>query len=144
MRHAVPILFYVGLLFLGAPLQAQDFTWLERRNARHFVDALEHTLSGIRVSNEGGPGALSEEDRRTILGHWREALESGGKVRNEVLQKIHPQLPRAFRDLWQRGLSLSVRNLEVGDLQAEIVGSRLMDRWGAWYTRHRDQLRVPR
>ena len=143
-RVCFAVLMGIATALLPHPGQAQEWSRAERRNVSHFVEALNFTLEGIRVSNSGGPGVLSARDRSRILKSWQKALAEGTEVTDVVLRKIHPDLPRHFRGEWQRGLTLQVRNLELGDTQAEIVGSRLGDDWGTWYMRNQAALRLPK
>ena len=49
-----------------------------------------------------------------------------------------------FRQNYQRGLELRLRNLEYGDVQAELEGSRLLDDWVDWVNQRGREARFPR
>ena len=64
-------------------------------------------------------------------------------VRDDVLEKALPGLSRAYRQWYERSLELRIHNLEVGDVVAEVEGSRLHDQWVDWITPRQRQIRVP-
>ncbi len=122
-------------------------TWseAEKENAGHFVQALNHSLQAIRISNAGDPfGVITEAEVSEIIRLNRAALHEAALVRDDVLDKTHPELRRHFREEWQRGVELVTRNLEEGNWSAEVRGAALLNRWADWYLANRAGIRVPK
>ena len=116
----------------------------EKENAGHFVQALSHSLQAIRISNASGSGVITDAELREIIRLNKAALHEAALVRDDVLDKIHPELRRYFKEDWQRGVELVTRNLEVGDLSLEVRGQALLDRWADWYSANRAGIQIPR
>ena len=65
-------------------------------------------------------------------------------VRDDVLEKATEGLSVTYRQLYQRSLELQIRNLEVGDNNAALEGSRLHDQWVDWIAPRQKRFRVPK
>jgi hypothetical protein len=65
-------------------------------------------------------------------------------VTDDVLEKAMAGLSVPYRQLYQRSLELQIRNLEAGDIDAEIEGSRLHDQWVDWIAPRQKRFRVPK
>ena len=117
----------------------------ERDNARHVVRALESAQAAVRISNKGTPyTTLSQGDLVEIRAYKKAALEDAKRVQDHVLDKIHPEIRTHFRDEFQRGLELQLRNLTSGDVASEVRGSALVNRWADWFNSNRSQIKIPK
>ncbi len=136
---------YLTLLCLS-PLACGTEAWSqgEKENAGHFVQALSHSLQAIRISNAAGAGVIPEAELSEIIRLNRAALHEAALVRDDVLDKMYPDLRRHFREAWQPGVELVTRNLEEGDFSLEVRGQALLDRWADWYTANRAGIRIPK
>ena len=87
MRTLAPIL--VALATAGAAACAAEPQWTadELENASHFLAAGDADIAAVGVSNSGGPGALSESERRQIVAYKRQALDHARAVRDDVLEQ---------------------------------------------------------
>ena len=113
-------------------------------NASHFFAAAEADIVATRVSTSNRAGPMTEADRKQILAHKRQALEQARAVRDEILEKALTGLSGPFREKFQRSLELQIANLQSGDLDAELEGSRLHDEWVEFINSQRDRIRIPR
>jgi hypothetical protein len=146
MKLKISIVFNMLILTSLLVVCGTKSSWsqAEKQNAQHFINTLNTALEAIRISNQGGPGLMSEVDRRRILNYYKEALKEAKLVQNNVLIKIHPELKNHFRNELQRGIELRIVNFEQGDVSAELEGSRLMDAWADWYIENQNEMRIPK
>lgn len=98
------------------------------------------------MRNAGEP--FSNIDDLTLIQLKRlrqEALSEAKQVDDAVLAKAHPDLPEKWRNFYQRSLELRIKNLDSGgNINAEILGSELHDRWVDWYRAHKGEIKIPR
>ena len=126
-----PSIYYLAVvLSLLSCSERTAWTAEEKTNAIHFMQAAESDLVATQILNKGL--ALAAADYSTILAHRHQALKHAQLVRDDVLEKALPGMSSIFRAKFQRSLELQIRNLEVGDAQAEVSGSRLHDEWVDW------------
>lgn len=76
--------------------------------------------------------------------HGDAVVEMIQQVRDDVLEKALPGLSVPYRLLFQRSLELQVRNLERGDIGAEMTGSALHDEWVDWIAAPGREVRIPK
>jgi hypothetical protein len=73
----------------------------------------------------------------------RSAYDHAAAAHDEVLDKIHPDLKRHWKEEFIEGLRLRISNWEKADMRAEIEGSALLDKFGDWYTTNKQNIRIP-
>ena len=76
--------------------------------------------------------------------HYQTARQYAETVTDEVLDKVHSEIRAHWRSEFQEGIRLRLINLRHGDLEAEIKGSALLDRFGDWWNANKKDLRVPK
>lgn len=117
-------------------------------NSQHFLKADEARRKAIAISNSWESGSMSDpkqleksEEMRSLLSI---ALGHCEKIKDEVLDKIHPELKNHFRNELQKGLKLhlSYQNRETDDIAAEILGVSLMNQWIDWRNAHIKEIRI--
>ena len=86
----------------------------------------------------------SGEDMRPILDKLRAALKQAVAARDDVLDKIHPNLKSHWKEEFVEGLRLRVSNLESGNYQAELKGDALLDKYGDWLATNKIRIPIPR
>ena len=62
--------------------------------------------------------------------HSEKVLKYAGTVTDEVLDKVHPEIQEHWRCEREEGIRLRLVNFQEGNVQAEIRGSELLDRFG--------------
>lgn len=87
---------------------------------------------------------MPDAERKEFVRLMRVALFEAKLLRDEVLAKANEELPKQFRNLYQQSLELRLRNLELGDMTAEIKGSALHDQWVEWFNANRSAIRIPK
>ena len=117
----------------------------DKENIRHFFASQMADLDAVRLSNAGASySIMSEAERNEFVRLVRVALSEAKLLRDEVLAKANRDLPKQFRTLYQQSLELRLRNLELGDITAEIKGSALHDQWVEWFNANKSVIRVPK
>ena len=121
-----------------------DWTAEEIGNAEHVWEALGADQRAAEIENLGEAGPDDAGEAQAALEHRERALREARSVRDDVLAKAHPDLPLHFRNEFQRSMELFVKaaRLRESDLEAEAI--RLRKRFGEWYRRHGEEIRVPR
>lgn len=115
----------------------------DKENIRHFFASQMADLDAVRLSNAGASySIMSEAERNEFVRLVRVALSEAKLLRDEVLAKANRDLPKQFRTLYQQSLELRLRNLELGDITAEIKGSALHDQWVGWFNANKSVIRV--
>ena len=117
----------------------------DKENIRHFFASQMADLDAVRLSNAGASySIMSEAERNEFVRLVRVALSEAKLLRDEVLAKANRDLPKQFRTLYHQSLELRLRNLELGDITAEIKGSALHDQWVEWFNANKSVIRVPK
>ena len=78
------------------------------------------------------------------LSLYHRALAEARLVRDDVLDKIHPELKNSYRLYFQKGAELRISAWTNGKTYDEIQGSALMDSWGDWFEKNRSNIKIPR
>jgi hypothetical protein len=117
----------------------------DKENIRHCLASQKADLEAVQLSNSGIPySSMSEAELIEFVRLMRVALSEAKLLRDEVLAKANRDLPKPFRTLFQQSLELRLKNLELGDITAEIKGSALHDQWVEWFNANRSAIRVPK
>lgn len=123
-------------------------SWLQEEiiNSRYIVKALDERQKAVKISNHGPPGIMNESEFNQMRFHLQEALKYSELVRDDILDKIHPELKMHFRNEFQEGLKLQLIYLNKinNDLYYEIKGSTLQNSWTDWYNCHRKEIKIRR
>jgi hypothetical protein len=82
-------------------------------------------------------------DLTQIASTIRRALTEAELVPNQVLDKIHPDMRRHFREEYQAGLQKMLKGLEIRDSQALQDGGKLCDSFNLWVAGKKDHMTTP-
>ena len=74
--------------------------------------------------------------------HYQNALQYAEIVTDEVLDKVHPKIRGRWRGEMEEGIRLRLINFHEGDVQAEIKGSALLDRFGDWWNTNKPDIKI--
>jgi len=132
------------LLLLLACAPDRDWTAEEIGNAEHLFSALAADRRAAEIENLGEAGVENAKQAEAALEHRERALRQARAVRDEVLAKAHPDLTLHFRQEFQRSMELFVQAAHEREREFEIEAVRLRTRFGRWYRRHGQEVRVPR
>lgn len=150
MRHGntsimvivVPIIFVILAGFAEA---GPCWTDEDKQNIHHFFASQRADKAAMAVSNRGSSvSPVSANDTVEILRLLQEALHHALLLRDEVLAKAHPELPKKFRDLYQSSLELMIRAFQYRDNSASFRSSQLHDQWVDWFNANKRKIKIPR
>jgi hypothetical protein len=124
----------------------QDWSVEDRENSEHLFLSIHADLESIRLSNERTFPQLTQNVQQEILQLKKNALQEARLVKDNVLNKVHPELRENFRKLYEKGLELRLLNLEQGggNPDAENQGLVLHDKWADWFNANRDRINIPK
>jgi hypothetical protein len=131
---------FAGALSCGSP---DAWTAEEIANAEHMIASLQADRRAAEIENLDEPGPENAKDAAAALEYRERALREARQVRDEVLARVHPELPAHFRDEHQRSLELFIEAHSSGDGALERDALRLRERFGSWYVAHQRELRIP-
>ena len=137
----------LGLLSVVVACGDRVSSWTpeDKENIGHFFASQKADLAAVRLSNSGAPfSMMSEAERDEIVRLKRLALSEAKLLKDELLAKANGNLPQQFRALYQQSLELQLRNLEVGDIDAELKGSALHDQWVEWFNANKRAIKIPK
>ena len=117
----------------------------EKQNARFVLDAWDAVNDEAKISNKSN-SILRKEDVAAMAEKLRSAMESAQRVEDPVLDKINSGLRVRWKGQFIEGLRLRLKNLESedGDVQAELLGSSMLDRFSDWMMANRRNIKIPK
>jgi len=129
---------------MGVASCGQNWAQEEKENAAHFLKSLDLVIDAHSTSNKGDPGIMSKQDFERMLSLYQRALSESTLVRDDVLDKAHPELKSNYRMYFQKGIELRISAWTNRKTYDEIQGSALMDSWGDWFEKNRRNIKIPR
>lgn len=139
-----PGLATLAVLALLPGIAGAQTTWSaeERENLGHLFASQRANQRVADIVSTGGrevaPEAVGE-----IVALNTEALSEARLVRDDVLKKLHPALPLAFRQLYVRSLELFVESFEEESDTKSSRSATLHAEWVAWWEENRKWFRPP-
>jgi hypothetical protein len=85
------------LIVVSVAFCVQQWTQEEKENAEHFLKSLSLVIEAHSNSNKGGPGVMSTQDFGKNISLYQRAFDEENLVRDDVLDKIHPELKNNYR-----------------------------------------------
>ena len=76
----------------------------------------------------------------TALEMMKKSIEESQKVNDQILDKLHPDLSRHYREEFCEGLRLYINFLEEGGVPVEEKSKLLSDKWGRWFVNKFDSM----
>lgn len=133
-----------ALMVVSVASCVQQWTQEEKENAEHFLKSLSLVIEDASYSNKKGPGIVSTQDFAKHISSLQRAFDEANLVRDDVLDKIHPELKNNYRMYFQKGAELIINAWTNGKNYDEKQGLALMDSWGDWYEKNRSNIKIPR
>lgn len=101
--------------------------------------AAEEILRNRRESGQ----QITDEDIQSIIAKINHAVSEASMVSEQALRKIHPMLPKQFREKYQAGLSLIARGLANGEKEETARGAELYGEFKSWGMKHAAEFVYP-
>src|SRR5882672_11197441 len=99
---------FITLMIAPVASCGQQWTPEEKGNAQHFLNSLNLVIEAHSTSNKGVPGVIPRQEFERIFSSYQRALSEAKLVRDDVLEKIHPELKNNYRMYFQKGAELRV------------------------------------
>lgn len=88
-------------------------------------------------------GAINEDQAGELRAYYERALALAAPVSDRVLTRIHPELPKVWRENFLRSATQYVDATRVFDRDAAREASLIQDDWFRWYAMHKAELNLP-
>lgn len=88
--------------------------------------------------------SVTTTDATRVRALLKEALDESSLVREDVLAKVHPGLPKPYREKYLAALTRMVQ-LSTGraDAREYAIPERLLKEWQRWADEHKEEMRFP-
>ena len=130
-------------LTLACGSAAPEWSAEEIGNAEYVYSALHSDARAAEIENLGDAGFDDAQEEEASLEHRQQALQDARRVRDEILERLHPALRPHFRDEFQRSQALFLQARRDGDAALETEAIRLRNAWGDWWVRHDHEVAIP-
>jgi hypothetical protein len=115
----------------------------ERDNLQHFVESIRLINEAHEIANSA-PTTVTMADFTKIVALYQQALAQARLVDDSVLAKASPELPNAYRRYFQKGIELCVSSWTKQQPFEDFQGDALLDKWGDWLDKNKDDIDIPR
>jgi hypothetical protein len=132
------------LLALACGASEHDWSAEEIGNAEYVFTALHADRRASQIENLGEAGFDDRKEEEASLEFREKALQSARSVRDEVLDKLHPELRGHFRTEFERSQALFLEARREGRPSLENQAIALRNDFGDWWVRHGNQVKLPR
>lgn len=114
----------------------------EAANAQHFHHAMLEVRGAIAYANERG-GMITPSERSYLAGRYEAAAAHAVLVRDDVLAKLHPKLPKAWQEAFLPSTNFYVRAFKDEDRDLARHAGQIQDNWVRWLKLNGQQLDIP-
>lgn len=114
----------------------------EVANAQHFHQAMLEVRGAIAYANERG-GMITPSERTYLAGRYQAAARHAALVKDDVLAKLHPKLPKAWQEAFLPSTNFYVRAFKDEDRDLARHAGRIQDNWVRWLNLNGPQLDIP-
>ena len=115
-----------------------------KESHRLFIEA-SRMQNKIFASNDGAPIStvlVSDKDLQSYVKTLDSAYNNANKVSLSVLAKIHPELPKAYIDIYLTSLKNQSDSIKESNPEKSILGSELHDLWIDWFNTHYNDFKL--
>ena len=125
---------------LSCHKQSENLTEEEKKNLVSFIDSIHLRNNAMTLLHEIPSSSFKEaftpENIKKIekaLAMMKKSIEESQKVNDQMLDKLHPDLSKHYREEFCEGLKLYIIFLEEGGVSKEEKAKHLMDKWGTLF-----------
>ncbi len=140
----------LALCLLGLSLTAlacggpdHDWSAEEIGNGEYFFAALHADRRAAEIENLGEAGFEDPQELEASLEFRAKALTAVRSVRDEILDKLHPELRRHVREEFERSQALFLEAQRRNDPALETEAIQLRNAFGDWWVRHGREVMLP-
>ncbi|MBI5179307.1 MAG: hypothetical protein HZA04_08650 [Nitrospinae bacterium] len=146
-RNGIAALFiatFVAIASLLPSCAKKDEFWSERDRemSAHYYNSQRDNREATRLINRAGL-RFSAQEHDAVKALTARALHEATLIDDEFLDKVHPEFKLHYRNEFQLGLELALRNLDNPDYQSAKKSTELFSNFVDWYNEHRTDIRLP-
>lgn len=130
------------ILAAGAWMFLTRWTPEEAANAQHFNQAMLEVRGAIAYANERG-GMITPSERAYLASRYEAAAAQAALVDDAVLAKLHPKLPKAWREAFLPSTNFYIRAFKDEDRDLARHAGKIQDDWIRWLNLNSPQLDIP-
>jgi hypothetical protein len=133
----------VLFMFMSACYHDTD-TWTDKDHVEtlHYFDSLRDNKEASRIARQAG-STFSPQQLKQVRALTASALDEARQVSDELLDKVHPELKKHYREEYQRALELALQNLEYQDYSAAQKSTVLFSNYSDWFVAHQSDIHFP-
>lgn len=141
------VLFFVT----GCDWSWENYTENEKEQISYFKESHRLFIEASRMqnkifsSNNSAPistVSVSDKDLHLYVRTLDSAYNNASKVSLSVLGKIHPELPKAYIDIYLTSLKNQSDSIKESNPTKSILGSELHDLWIDWFNAHNNDFKL--
>lgn len=141
-RIGFAALWVTAIAMLGAFIASLGWSEADIAEARRMYSAALEVEAAVGYVRRRG-GAIDEDQAGELRGYYERALELAEPVGDDVLTRIHPELPEVWHNAFLRSARIYVEATTVFDRDAAREASLIQDDWFRWYATHKAELDLP-
>lgn len=139
--YAATLVFPLTIFLCLFACEKAFLTSQEIKEIDHFKKAQASFLESNKYLKEltqhaGSIGVMSEDERNTYIEMLMDTLAEAKSVSDSTLEKIHSELPSAYRSIFVPCIENKLRGFKNYTLQANIKGVELHNAWVDWWNDH--------
>lgn len=124
------------LCITGCAEDRQKWSIEERANWEHYRESRNANQAAKRILNTGEPfSRITADEQAKYVELQTAALAEAKKVRDDVLARVHPDLPFNYRSRYQKSLESEPFGFE---------SASLYDDWVDWHNSNNDDFQFPK
>jgi hypothetical protein len=132
--------FVAGLALAACPDGVQ-WSAQDKANARYIVRSLAATERAAQLVKELDARRASQAERDVAAAAWRAALVDALQVNDTVLTKAHRDLPRRWRQHYQRSLAELAEHYRSGGRAPGAASATRLNDFLRWYSATQPEFR---
>jgi hypothetical protein len=141
---------FIGPYYTAKHFTTKDWTEEDKTNLVHFKRSMVAAYkAAIMLEGVAKKGNIGPADVDRTIDLMKEAVNESKQVRDDVLTKIHPDCPRAYREYYLtpavRMLAMfqSVQSGQFDEGEFAAIG-RIAEGWNKWADEHKHDMRFPK
>lgn len=86
-------------------------------------------------------GTIEKDDLEKYLSMLNQALSDANSISPKTLEKIHPELPEAYKEIFIKSFEERINSFKEFSPQSAINATNLYNEWIVWWNKHLNEFR---
>lgn len=139
--------FFISEIFKSFDKSHDKTKWSPKEREEilgHMTFSLESYITAEKILREKlESGKITNKDREQIVLNINNAVKEASLVSDSSLYKVHPELPKQFRDNYQTGLTKIAKGIKEGNRDEFQKGAQLYEEFQKWGNTNKSFLTLP-